>query len=572
MTPSIPRKTPILAAILLGFTGLANGQVNRVWTRDLTAPSPTTISTANTLALESGGCYSVRNYAIPVSAGTETIVTRHDANGDVLWELTNPTGQRTQIGALYPQVDASENLVMHFPESPSYRLVKVAASGTIVYDKQIALAANEISINASAAFEIAPSGRVIVPERSRVMNTTVNDQQIRSFDAQGQQEWRTMLPTNSEFRLAPPVDERTVAAMVTSSNSQLIALNPDGTTAWLIDESVNGPVRSVDQNAAGQIATLRHVGFPRATWISCYDAQGQFQFSSDLGPFQSLENANMRLAQDGSIVYSEVQATMLGLGSPQVALGQLSPSGQVAWEIPMTAALAGIDVLDITSQGLIVCGNELGFGPGPAAFRGPLFAINSLGQPQWSLSQETQIQGTWFKSFSLDSQGNLYVLARTSPSLTTTPELLTRCRLGAAVSTALCSSLFPNSTGRPGRIEAFGTNTATENDVTLRVNDLPAGVFTLFIASDIAAATPTAPSVGAGLICLGGAIGRFTGPGQIRQVDLHGRASIQLDLNAIPGPSGPRPAFAGQTWHFQAWHRDNAFSSNLTGAVSIQLQ
>ena len=76
------------------------------------------------------------------------------------------------------------------------------------------------------------------------------------------------------------------------------------------------------------------------------------------------------------------------------------------------------------------------------------------------------------------------------------------------------------------------------------------------------------PPGSSGFICLGGAIGRFNQPGNIGQGPTF---SIQVDLTAVPQPTGPVAVQPGETWNFQAWYRDGG-TNNFTDAVEILFQ
>ncbi|MEM1451844.1 MAG: hypothetical protein AAF957_18300 [Planctomycetota bacterium] len=81
------------------------------------------------------------------------------------------------------------------------------------------------------------------------------------------------------------------------------------------------------------------------------------------------------------------------------------------------------------------------------------------------------------------------------------------------------------------------------------------------------------PGGSSGNLCLGGMIGRYTS--SIVQSDGEGATTTTVDLGAIPRPSGPVAATAGQTWIFQLWHRDavgGAPTSNFTSAVGVTLR
>lgn len=130
----------------------------------------------------------------------------------------------------------------------------------------------------------------------------------------------------------------------------------------------------------------------------------------------------------------------------------------------------------------------------------------------------------------------------------------------------------PNSTGATGATTAFGRLDVAANDVTLTASNLPVAQFGLFVVSQTAVAPV---SVGEGNLCLGGAIGRYQGPGQILQADPMGEFSLAIDLTMIPEPSQLIAAQPGDTFRFQAWHRDfgaGGNTSNFTAGVELMLQ
>ena len=74
------------------------------------------------------------------------------------------------------------------------------------------------------------------------------------------------------------------------------------------------------------------------------------------------------------------------------------------------------------------------------------------------------------------------------------------------------------------------------------------------------------------LLCLGGAIGRYVGPGQIQNSGSAGAISLAIDNTQVPQPTGFVTIAAGETWSFQAWHRDavaGSATSNFTAGYEI---
>ena len=53
------------------------------------------------------------------------------------------------------------------------------------------------------------------------------------------------------------------------------------------------------------------------------------------------------------------------------------------------------------------------------------------------------------------------------------------------------------------------------------------------------------------------------------------RSALALTLASTPTPTGPVAVVAGDTWRFQAWHRDTAggvATSNFTDGVAVTFQ
>ena len=128
-----------------------------------------------------------------------------------------------------------------------------------------------------------------------------------------------------------------------------------------------------------------------------------------------------------------------------------------------------------------------------------------------------------------------------------------------------------NSTGFSGKLQATGSDVAADNNLTLRVSDLPPGQFGFFLCSETQGFTAN-PGGSVGDLCLALSIGRYNQAGQIFQSTAGGTASLALDLTLTPTPTQPTAIVAGQTWNFQCWYRDNmpgVSQSNFTDARSI---
>lgn len=135
-----------------------------------------------------------------------------------------------------------------------------------------------------------------------------------------------------------------------------------------------------------------------------------------------------------------------------------------------------------------------------------------------------------------------------------------------------CAPAVANSTGLPGRIEALWSFRAAENRLRLAAFDLPSGTIGYFITSRTQGFS-SMPGSRRGNLCLGGAIGRFAAPGQLRTTGAGGSSfMLAADLAAHPTPTGAVTVSANETWYFQAWYRDvvqGASTSNFTDAVGV---
>lgn len=135
---------------------------------------------------------------------------------------------------------------------------------------------------------------------------------------------------------------------------------------------------------------------------------------------------------------------------------------------------------------------------------------------------------------------------------------------------AYCSATS-NSTGSLGSLTAHGSLSLAQNDLTLEASNLPQQA-TVFFLTSIAQALVAHPGGSAGNLCLGGAVGRYVGASQVGNTGPAGRYGLRVDLTRHPQPSGLVQVTPGQTWNFQAWHRDAAFGGGVTSNFTRGLQ
>lgn len=136
------------------------------------------------------------------------------------------------------------------------------------------------------------------------------------------------------------------------------------------------------------------------------------------------------------------------------------------------------------------------------------------------------------------------------------------------VSVQECLAAVPNSTGVPGRAAAFGSTSVSANNLLLRGADLPQNQFGILVVSRDLGMTSIVGSQG--LLCLGGSISRY---GTILNTGSSGSFELAIDLTAIPQMSSTVAGVAGETWRFQAWHRDvnPTATSNFTDVAAVTM-
>lgn len=126
----------------------------------------------------------------------------------------------------------------------------------------------------------------------------------------------------------------------------------------------------------------------------------------------------------------------------------------------------------------------------------------------------------------------------------------------------------PNSTGDRGFIRLSGDRSVT-GVKDMVATALPPDTFGYFlVASDFA--TVANPGTSAGVLCVGGDIGRFSN--DIANSGPSGSITVSFSPQQLPQPDGAIAALPGEFWQFTLWHRDSVggvATSNFTNAVSI---
>jgi hypothetical protein len=129
--------------------------------------------------------------------------------------------------------------------------------------------------------------------------------------------------------------------------------------------------------------------------------------------------------------------------------------------------------------------------------------------------------------------------------------------------TTYCTPV-PNSTGFPGFASASGSQMVSAMDLTLYASSIPRNEFGFWLVSADPDSVTVAP-LSVGILCLDEPIGRYMN--QIVNSGERGMIHVDVDVTALP--LTPNVAvIPGDTWRFQAWHRQGS-TSNFTEPIAI---
>jgi hypothetical protein len=137
-----------------------------------------------------------------------------------------------------------------------------------------------------------------------------------------------------------------------------------------------------------------------------------------------------------------------------------------------------------------------------------------------------------------------------------------------------CNDAVPNSTGFGGQMSAVGSTSVAANSLRLFARRLPFNSSGFFLTSPTNGFVPLAGG-SQGNLCIGGpSIGRYVGPGQVKNTGFSNTFSLDIDLTQHPTPMGFVAVAPGETWNFQACYRDaNPLpTSNFTNALQVMFQ
>lgn len=339
-----------------------------------------------------------------------------------------------------------------------------------------------------------------------------------------------------------------------ATNDDLSVFDGAATPPFALSDNVGGYAGQVNPfgEAYRKPDTLPHPDVAAGGLFGIDDTTVWFSFS--LGSFSGQPAEHF----GGFALIEQGTGEQLFIGSPwntnEWGIDDEGPAG------PGPVTIAGTD--DAVPARLVA---RLDFLPGMERLR--LYVDPSVEYPTGTADLDEMIHDMFFNEIRISSGGNnddrFYfdhlVISKGDPA--------------AGVGTSYCGPGAVNSTGGPGSIIGLGSPSVIANQLSLQASGLPAASFGFFLTSQ-AQALVSMPGGSQGDLCLGGAIGRFVGPGQILNSGAGGSFTLPVDLTQIPQPTGLVGGAVGEVWNFQAWHRDSvagSATSNFTDGVEITL-
>jgi hypothetical protein len=430
------------------------------------------------------------------------------------------------------------------------------------------------------------------------------DAWLARFDGAGNQSWIRQFSTDAlDFATALASDGAGGVYATGSTLGSLVLTNVGSYDIWLARfDAAGGPTwmlqfgsDNVDlsnaiapDGAGGAFVSGNsggNLGGPNAgsddAWLARFDGAGIQLWIRQFGtPGMDLVRAAAPDGAGGVFVTGSTTGSLGGTsaGAEDAWLARFDGAGHRIWIVQIGSNVSdyATSLAPSGSGGVYVGGFTRGDLAGPSAGgRDQWFALyDGVGNQIWRRQSGTN-RNDWAWASVPDGAGGVFVAGESEgplggPSAGESDAWL--ARYGSGLITRYCTPATLNSTGRPGSLSAMGDLVLAANDLTLEASRLPQSCFGLFLTSRTQGLVAN-PGASQGDLCLGSAIGRYVGPGQIKNSGTQGSFHLLLDLSAMPQPSGSVAAQPGDTWHFQAWHRDAnpGPTSNFTDAVSVTL-
>ncbi len=565
----LPRPSlAIAASMALTLPALAQGTV--AWSDTIEPPNLSFTLESLLYAHPAGGATQVLSRGF--APGSRVVVRRVDEAGDQTWstDFAMPAGSNVDTTDLEEALVTSRGstVTVHWAQFTNETVVtSIDTNGSLEWQTMLSSNIPNHDLR-PLSMGTTPTGDVLLAgiETANLPSGTETTG-VRALDgATGVIRWTYALPTrgNRNTDAATFRDGRTYLAVLEAGGLRIDCLDANGSTVYSTPAAE--PFFAIDMIFASAtsggdlIFGTWRPGSAAGTFIVRLDSSGNVAWRTIEAP-RSITHYTGTLTSDDQIA-------LLDIGSnddSRVTL--LDGSGQLLWHFDRPATLHRYRGITADAQGgLIVTAADFGsFSPESPAFE----FIDANGTSNGILTFPSPGVGpSHYRLPSVDALGNAWVGFLREPSQ---EAIAVKLAIGDPNASAVCTPTALNSTGAISRLRAAGSGATAAGNLTLVVDQLPASQFVLFLSARSQGLTPN-PGGSDGTLCLGGSIGRFIGPGQVRMTNGAGLAALPLDLSNIPNGPGTVAVGPGDTWYFQAWHRDfvaGSATSNLTGAVSV---
>ncbi|MEM9799605.1 MAG: SBBP repeat-containing protein [Planctomycetota bacterium] len=460
--------------------------------------------------------------------------------------------------------------------------------------------------NADWARDVATDGAggvYAVGRQETLSNPSLPSALIVRYSGAGQEVWSRRFGWGRDFATAVTSDGVGGAILgvedVSIPNARLARFDSSGNILWIRSYGPAGDSRFLglapDGTGGAFVAgsTVTDVpGQPQpsvSTWVSRADAMGnaiwlRFIGSTDVEAVQDVD-------ADGAGGFFLAGSTVGSFGGPNAGgedawVARYDGAGNELWirqlGSPTTELVRAVST-DSSGGVSVVGATDASFGaPNEGAFDVWVARYTAAGTRTWLRQFGTDtIDQPW--AAVPDQEGGVILTGETSSTLggpnaisatgSSTRDIWIARFDDGFDSERYCGPPIPNVTQDWSLMTVTGSNVASDNDITLRASSLPLNTFGDFLTSPTQGFVAQ-PAESLGNLCLGGAIGRYVGPGQIGFSGPRGTFELVLDLARTPTPTGLVQVVAGETRNFQAWHRDRVVGqseprSNFTDAVSV---
>ncbi len=453
------------------------------------------------------------------------------------------------------------------------RLLRIDDSGARLWERVIQYP--NLEVLSPAGLAMTSSGGCVVVCGRRASVTGLRDSCIHVYDSNGGVVWQ-QIDTDPFVALPVRVVVGPADEIFVGSFSGIKKYSPTGVPQWSAFTPI---VFGMTADGAGGVWASgidNGSGSNPYAWVAHFDGAGNQLFFEVFGAGRFTIARSIAPDGVGGVYILGDSDVSLG-GTPVSGIGcwlqRRDAAGAVRWtrtfgtvghDHPSGVALDEFDnaiVAGYTNGGHLTA-------PNPHMDDSWLMRFDASGALVWGASVANAVPFPTIASLTVGTAGAVYVGGTMSSQASVSRfdnDVL------PTVGVSYCSPAVPNSTGSPARLRVFGSNFTHLSEVTLLADALPAQSFGYFLtsANQIIVANPGGSQ---GVLCVGGAIGRFVGAGQIQNAGASSQFRLRHDLTNHPTPTGAIQVQAGETWNFQAWYRDmvgGVATSNFSDAVSV---